>query len=76
MYFLNYTLNALEIFREFKAVVERQSGKKIRLSGQTMGDNIYIICRKLTYSKESKLIWRENRTTVKIAKNMLKGKNL
>lgn len=90
MYFLKYRLYALEAIKEFRAMVERQSGKKIKvLRTDSVGENIFNnlykyhkahgICRQITISytsQQNAAVERKNRTFVEMERSMPKGKCL
>ncbi|KAL6348546.1 hypothetical protein AAG906_013166 [Vitis piasezkii] len=90
VYFLQSKAETFETFKKFKAFVEKQSGKCIKMlrtdrGGEFLSNDFKVFCeeeglhRELTtpYSPEQNgVAERKNRTVVEMARNMMKAKNL
>ncbi|RVW26239.1 Retrovirus-related Pol polyprotein from transposon TNT 1-94 [Vitis vinifera] len=90
VYFLQSKAETFETFKKFKAFVEKQSGKCIKVlrtdrGGEFLSNDFKVFCeeeglhRELTtpYSPEQNgVAERKNRTVVEMARSMMKAKNL
>ncbi|RVW83084.1 Retrovirus-related Pol polyprotein from transposon TNT 1-94 [Vitis vinifera] len=90
VYFLQSKAETFETFKKFKAFVEKQSGKCIKVlrtdrGGEFLSNDFKVFCeeeglhRELTtpYSLEQNgVAERKNRTVVEMARSMMKAKNL
>lgn len=90
VYFLMPKLEVFEVFKKFKATVEKESGRRIKAMRSNRGGEFTSkefqefceangICRPLTVPispQQNSIVERKNRTILNIAWSMLKSKNL